>query len=127
MCGAFRFWPRRTFESDQAVATLLWYVSLLIYHSTSSIHHTVALSLVLFFRALVGIGHTQTRTRFSDMIHVKWNKDMLHFSLPPDTSLGQLRTELAAYTQLKAGSFKLVYKGAVMKDDSTPRVFLFHF
>ncbi|KAG6378271.1 hypothetical protein JVT61DRAFT_13983 [Boletus reticuloceps] len=55
------------------------------------------------------------------MIHVKWDRDVLHFPLPPlTTPLGQLRADLAAYTQLPVESFKLVYKGAVMKEDGAP-------
>ncbi|KAG8213616.1 hypothetical protein J3R82DRAFT_10301 [Butyriboletus roseoflavus] len=55
------------------------------------------------------------------MIHVKWGRDVLHFPIPPlNTPLGKLRADLAAYTQLPVGSFKLVYKGAVMKEDTAP-------
>ncbi|KAF8441603.1 hypothetical protein L210DRAFT_3398593 [Boletus edulis BED1] len=55
------------------------------------------------------------------MIHVKWDRDVLHFPLPPlTTPLGQLRADLAAYTHLPVESFKLVYKGAVMKEDGAP-------
>ena len=108
----------------------------------------VALSLVLLFRAALAlvrsvfIDHTPgahrplTRTRstrpiqfprrsFHDMIHVKWGRDVLHFPVPSlNTPLGKLRADLAAYTQLPVGSFKLVYKGAVMKEDSAPCAFL---
>ncbi|KAH0827419.1 hypothetical protein J3R83DRAFT_4078 [Lanmaoa asiatica] len=59
------------------------------------------------------------------MIHVKWGRDVLHFPIPPlNTPLGKLRADLAAYTHLPAGSFKLVYKGAVMKEDTAPRASL---
>ncbi|KAF8555290.1 hypothetical protein OG21DRAFT_1411020 [Imleria badia] len=55
------------------------------------------------------------------MIHVKWGRDVLHFPIPPlNTPLGKLRADLAAYTHLPVGSFKLVYKGAVMKEDNAP-------
>ncbi|KAN0090799.1 hypothetical protein V8E55_004365 [Tylopilus felleus] len=55
------------------------------------------------------------------MIHVKWGRDILHFTIPPlDTPLGKLRADLATYTHLPVGSFKLVYKGAVMKEDAAP-------
>ncbi|KAF8431531.1 hypothetical protein L210DRAFT_968983 [Boletus edulis BED1] len=55
------------------------------------------------------------------MIHVKWDRDVLHFPLPPlITPLGQLRADLAAYTHLPVELFKLVYKGAVMKEDGAP-------
>ena len=65
---------------------------------------------------------TRTRHSFHHMIHVKWDRDLLHFPIPPlDTPLGKLRADLAAYTHLPVGSFKLVYKGAVMKDDNAPR------
>ncbi|KAH9941004.1 hypothetical protein B0H21DRAFT_697248 [Amylocystis lapponica] len=52
---------------------------------------------------------------------VKWGRERLHFSLPPpDTKLSAIRAELAAYTQLPPQSFKLIYAGAVMKDDNAP-------
>lgn len=52
------------------------------------------------------------------MIHVKWDREVLHFPLPPpDTTLGKLRTDIAEYTQLPPESFKLIHAGAVMKDD----------
>ena len=45
----------------------------------------------------------------------------LHFPVPPpDAKLGQLRHEIAEYTQLPAQSFKLIHAGAVMKDDNAP-------
>ena len=72
--------------------------------------------------------HTRSRPRrsFHDMIHVKWGRDVLHFPIPPpNTPLGKLRADLAAYTHLPVGSFKLVYKGAVMKEDAAPRASLF--
>lgn len=67
--------------------------------------------------------HTRSRSRraFLNMIHVKWGRDVLHFPIPPlNTPLGKLRADLAAYTHLPVGSFKLVYKGAVMKEDNAP-------
>ncbi|KAG1832494.1 hypothetical protein EV424DRAFT_1368958 [Suillus variegatus] len=55
------------------------------------------------------------------MIHVKWDREILHFPVPPpETKLGKLRTDLAEYTHLPLGSFKLIHAGAVMKDDSAP-------
>ncbi|KAG2153792.1 uncharacterized protein EDB93DRAFT_1134832 [Suillus bovinus] len=55
------------------------------------------------------------------MIHVKWDRETLHFPLPPpETKLGKLRADLAEYTHLPLGSFKLIHAGAVMKDDSAP-------
>ncbi|KAG9316286.1 hypothetical protein JVU11DRAFT_2316 [Chiua virens] len=55
------------------------------------------------------------------MLHVKWGREVLHFPTPPlNTPLGKLRADLAEYTQLPVGSFKLVYKGAVMKEDTAP-------
>ncbi|KAH9855153.1 hypothetical protein C2E23DRAFT_774100 [Lenzites betulinus] len=54
-------------------------------------------------------------------IHVKWGRERLHFALPPPSSkLGQLRHEIAEYTQLPEHSFKLVHAGAVMKDNNAP-------
>lgn len=52
---------------------------------------------------------------------VKWGRERLHFSVPPpDAKLGELRKQIADYTQLPSGSFKLIHAGAVMKDDSAP-------
>ncbi|KAI1796500.1 hypothetical protein LXA43DRAFT_987945 [Ganoderma leucocontextum] len=52
---------------------------------------------------------------------VKWGRERLHFSVPPpDSKLGELRKQIADYTQLPSGSFKLIHAGAVMKDDSAP-------
>ncbi|KAG6335311.1 hypothetical protein ID866_3774 [Astraeus odoratus] len=52
------------------------------------------------------------------MIRVKWDRNVLHFPLPPaNTPLGKLRADIAEYTQLPEESFKLVHAGAVMKDD----------
>ncbi|TBU42856.1 hypothetical protein BD309DRAFT_962078 [Dichomitus squalens] len=52
---------------------------------------------------------------------VKWGRERLHFSVPPpNTKLGDFRREIADYTQLPSGSFKLIHAGAVMKDDSAP-------
>lgn len=57
------------------------------------------------------------------MIHVKWNRETLHFPLPPpDTKLGKLREDLAEYTHLPLSSFKLIHAGAVMKDDYALRM-----
>ncbi|RPD78198.1 hypothetical protein L226DRAFT_285558 [Lentinus tigrinus ALCF2SS1-7] len=54
-------------------------------------------------------------------IVVKWGRERLHFPVPPpDTRLGQLRHDIAEYTQLPAQSFKLIHAGAVMKDDNAP-------
>lgn len=52
---------------------------------------------------------------------VKWGKEKLSFPLPPpETKLSTIRHELAEYTQLTNGSFKLIHAGAVMKDDNAP-------
>ncbi|KAI0330177.1 hypothetical protein GY45DRAFT_1278454 [Cubamyces sp. BRFM 1775] len=54
-------------------------------------------------------------------IVVKWGRERLHFPLPPPNSkIGQLRHEIAEYTQLPEQSFKLIHAGAIMKDDSAP-------
>ena len=41
--------------------------------------------------------------------------------LPPDTKLSVLRQTLAEHTRLPPNAFKLIYAGAVMKDDNAPR------
>ncbi|RXW14453.1 hypothetical protein EST38_g11400 [Candolleomyces aberdarensis] len=52
-------------------------------------------------------------------VTVKWGRDRLAFALPPkDTPLSAIRQSLREYTQLH--SFKLVHKGAVLKDDQAP-------
>ncbi|KAI0779651.1 hypothetical protein C8Q74DRAFT_1197888 [Fomes fomentarius] len=54
-------------------------------------------------------------------IVVKWGRERLHFSPPPpNAKLGELRHEIAEYTQLPGQSFKLIHAGAVMKDDNAP-------
>lgn len=40
---------------------------------------------------------------------------------PPDTKLSVFRQTLSAHTHLPANAFKLIYAGAVMKDDNAPR------
>lgn len=40
-----------------------------------------------------------------------------------DTTLGQLRQQLSEYTAVPVDQFKLVYGGAVMKDNNAPRSF----
>ena len=42
-----------------------------------------------------------------------------------DTTLGQLRQQLSEYTTVPVDQFKLVYGGAVMKDNNAPRSFNF--
>lgn len=86
------------------------------------------ISLVLFFRAVIaqirGLFCLPSRQSFSTMIHVKWDREVLHFPLPPpDTTLGKLRADIAEYTQLPPESFKLIHAGAVMKDDQALRAF----
>lgn len=39
---------------------------------------------------------------------------------PPDTPLSQIRSSIAEYTHLPRDAFKLIHKGAVMKDDNAP-------
>lgn len=57
-------------------------------------------------------------------ITVKWGRERLHLTLPPpETKLGQIRRSLAEYTHLPEGSFKLIYKGGIMKDDNAPSEF----
>ena len=88
-------------------------------------HPSVVISLVLLFRAAVAqiraLFRTQPRHSFEAMIHVKWDREVLHFPTPPpNTTLGRLRADIAEYTQLPKSSFKLVHAGAVMKDDQAP-------
>ncbi|KAJ7446218.1 hypothetical protein B0H11DRAFT_2085611 [Mycena galericulata] len=55
------------------------------------------------------------------MVNLKWNADRFSFDLPPPTTpLGQIRSSIAEYTHLPPDGFKLIHKGAVMKDDNAP-------
>jgi hypothetical protein len=48
----------------------------------------------------------------------------LQIPLPPlDTKLAALRQTLSEHTHLAPNAFKLIYAGAVMKDDDVPREF----
>ncbi|KAI0057959.1 hypothetical protein BV25DRAFT_1811530 [Artomyces pyxidatus] len=54
-------------------------------------------------------------------ITVKWGRERLHIPLPPpETKLAVLRASLAEHTHLAPNAFKLIYAGAVMKDDNAP-------
>lgn len=54
-------------------------------------------------------------------IHVKWGKERLHVALPsPDPRLGAIRQSLAEYSQIPIEHIKLIYGGAIMKDDACP-------
>ncbi|KAJ7780497.1 BAG domain-containing protein [Mycena maculata] len=55
------------------------------------------------------------------MVHLKWNTERFSFDLPaPSTPLSDIRTSVAACIHLPRDSFKLIHKGAVMKDDTAP-------
>ncbi|KAH9083841.1 hypothetical protein EDB83DRAFT_2502708 [Lactarius deliciosus] len=55
-------------------------------------------------------------------INVKWGRERLQIPLPPpDTKLSVLRQSLSEHTRLPPHAFKLIYAGAVMKDDNAPR------
>lgn len=57
-------------------------------------------------------------------ITVKWGRERLHLTLPPpETKLAHVRRTLAEYTHLPEGSFKLIHKGSVMRDDNAPSEF----
>ncbi|KAI0041604.1 hypothetical protein FA95DRAFT_1683116 [Auriscalpium vulgare] len=57
----------------------------------------------------------------SSSITVKWGRERLQIPLPPpDTKLAVLRATLAEQTHLPPDGFKLIYAGAVMKDDNAP-------
>ncbi|KAI9511185.1 hypothetical protein F5148DRAFT_975639 [Russula earlei] len=49
---------------------------------------------------------------------VKWGRERLQVTLPPlDTKLSALRQTLSELTHLPPNGFKLIYAGAIMKDD----------
>ncbi|KAJ7045677.1 hypothetical protein C8F04DRAFT_444505 [Mycena alexandri] len=55
------------------------------------------------------------------MVNLKWNSDRFTFELPPPTTpLTAIRSAVADYTHLPRDAFKLIHKGAVMKDDNAP-------
>ncbi|KAF7361759.1 BAG domain-containing protein [Mycena venus] len=55
------------------------------------------------------------------MVHLKWNSERFTFDVPPpDTPLSVIRTSVAEFTSLPRDAFKLIHKGAVMKDDNAP-------
>ncbi|KAJ7497449.1 BAG domain-containing protein [Mycena latifolia] len=55
------------------------------------------------------------------MVHLKWGTDRFTFDLPPPTTpLSAIRASVAQHTHLPLDGFKLIHKGAVMKDDNAP-------
>ncbi|KAK7005656.1 ubiquitin-like domain-containing protein, partial [Favolaschia claudopus] len=55
------------------------------------------------------------------MVNLKWNSERFTFDVPPpDTPLSVIRTAVAEFTSLPRDGFKLIHKGAVMKDDNVP-------
>ncbi|KAJ7924970.1 hypothetical protein B0H13DRAFT_2315034 [Mycena leptocephala] len=55
------------------------------------------------------------------MVHLKWNSERFSFDLPaPNTPLSAIRSSVAEFTHLPRDAFKLIHKGAVMKDDNAP-------
>ncbi|KAJ7680482.1 hypothetical protein DFH06DRAFT_1163199 [Mycena polygramma] len=55
------------------------------------------------------------------MVNLKWNTERFTFELPPPTTpLSAIRSSVAELTHLPRDAFKLIHKGAVMKDDNAP-------
>jgi hypothetical protein len=80
---------------------------------------SIILSLA-YFRGLFG------QDKKSMSINVKWGRERLQIPLPPpDTKLSVFRQSLSEHTRLPPNAFKLIYAGAVMKDDNAPREFFF--
>jgi hypothetical protein len=107
-----------------------------------------ALILVPFITIILSLAYSRVRGLFgqdtkSMSINVKWGRErfvphltclaltthhlpgLIH-SLqiplpPPDTKLSVLRQTLSEHTHLSPNAFKLIYAGAVMKDDNAPR------
>lgn len=95
---------------------------------------SIILSLA-YFRGLFG------QDKKSMSINVKWGRERLASPFtpltclaltalihslqiplpPPDTKLSALRQSLSEHTRLPPNAFKLIYSGAVMKDDNAPR------
>ncbi|GJE97371.1 hypothetical protein PsYK624_135870 [Phanerochaete sordida] len=76
---------------------------------------------------LLGVALTSAKRLFSGQARhkmsytVKWGRERLTFPLPAQNApLSTIRKQIADYTQLPPNSFKLVYAGAVMKDDNAP-------
>lgn len=75
---------------------------------------SIILSLA-YFRGLFG------QDKKSMSINVKWGRERLQIPLPPpDTKLSVFRQSLSEHTRLPPNAFKLIYAGAVMKDDNAP-------
>jgi len=75
---------------------------------------SIILSLA-YFRGLFG----QDKKTMS--INVKWGRERLQIPLPPpDTKLSVFRQSLSEHTRLPPNAFKLIYAGAIMKDDNAP-------
>lgn len=95
---------------------------------------SIILSLA-YFRGLFG------QDKKSMSINVKWGRERLVSPFtpltclaltalihslqiplpPPDTKLSVFRQSLSEHTRLPPNAFKLIYAGAVMKDDNAPR------
>ncbi|KAF7376283.1 Ubiquitin-like domain-containing protein [Mycena sanguinolenta] len=55
------------------------------------------------------------------MVHLKWNAERFTFDVPPpNTPLSVIRDSVAQFTSLPRDGFKLIHKGAVMRDDNAP-------
>lgn len=54
-------------------------------------------------------------------VSVKYGRDRLSFAIPdPTTPVSAIRQSLADYTGLPYDGFKLIHKGAVIRDDNAP-------
>ncbi|KAI9456535.1 hypothetical protein BJY52DRAFT_1224209 [Lactarius psammicola] len=87
----------------------------------------LALALVLVaFIIILSLAYSRVRGLFGQdnktmSINVKWGRERLQIPLPsPDTKLSVLRQTLSEHTRLPPHGFKLIYAGAVMKDDNAP-------
>ncbi|KAH9176725.1 hypothetical protein EDB89DRAFT_1939556, partial [Lactarius sanguifluus] len=79
----------------------------------------LALALVLVAFIILSLAYSQYNKTMS--INVKWGRERLQIPLPPpDTKLSVLRQSLSEHTRLPPHAFKLIYAGAVMKDDNAP-------
>jgi len=83
----------------------------------------VAIAGILLRLAYPSSSKQQQQKRRKDKMEVtvKWGKERLRVPLPAlDTPLGDFRKTLADTTGLPPDSFKLIYSGAVLKDNSAP-------
>ncbi len=111
--------------------------------SLSPSYYTTISSLSLLAAIILSLAYSRFRGLFGQdnknmSLTVKWGRERFVYSisvpLPPDphthslqiplppldTKLAALRQSLSEHTHLAPNAFKLIYAGAIMKDDDAP-------